>query len=102
VTRGNFADLPLALDCLSAPAQQQLRFIVSELKTALDDSIVYMPLFGKNIGNYNLAKCRGVTDKSDAILADAFGFTQVWDDIELLYAQTVKTGFDDSAADNDE
>ena len=50
---------------------------------------------GKRVGNYNLARCRSVTDESDAIFADAFGFDQVWQDIELLYVQCVRTDFGD-------
>ena len=40
---------------------------------------------GKRVGNYNLARCRQVTDRSDRILARVFGFDDVWEDIELLY-----------------
>lgn len=101
VTKGNFSDFPLVSDCLTPDVQSKLKAIVAELRKALDDAIVYMPQFGKQIGNYNLAKCRRVTDKSDAIFAEAFGFAPVWDDIELLYVQTVKTNFETSADDEE-
>ena len=54
---------------------------------------------GKRVGNYNLAKCREITDRADAILVSAFGLAPVWDDIELLYTQIVKTNFE---SDDDE
>ena len=50
---------------------------------------------GRRVGNYNLAKCRDITDRSDRILAGALGYGDVWEDIELYYAQTVKTEFSD-------
>ena len=100
VTKGNFADLPLVPGQLTPEVQTRLKAIVPELSAALEDAIVYMPQFGKQIGNYNLAKCRPVTDQADRIYAQAFGLMPVWDDIELLYAQTVKTNFEDSTDDD--
>ena len=38
---------------------------------------------GKNIGNYNLAKCRPITDKLDKAWLRALGLSYLWDDIEL-------------------
>ena len=100
VTKGNFADLPLVPGQLTPEVQTRLKAIVPELSAALEDAIVYMPQFGKQIGNYNLAKCRPVTDQADRIYAQAFGLAPVWDDIELLYAQTVKTNFEDDTDDD--
>jgi hypothetical protein len=36
-----------------------------------------------------------VTDQSDLILAETLGFADVWEDIELYYAQTMKPDFSD-------
>lgn len=69
------------------------------MKTALEKSVTYMTMHGKSLGNFNLTKCRHVTDKSDAIFARAFGFDEVWDDVELLFSQTVRTN---SGADDEE
>ena len=41
-----------------------------------------------------------ITDRTDAILANAFGLDPVWDDVELIYTQIVKTNFE--SADDDE
>lgn len=43
-----------------------------------------------------MAKCRDVTDRSDRILAKALGFWEVWEDIELYYAQAVRTDFSEN------
>lgn len=102
VTKWMFGDLPVALAQLPAVDRKQLLAIVPELKAAVEEAVQYKLNAGKRVGNYNLAKCRHVTDKSDELLARAFGFDHVWDDIELLYTQTVKTDFESGAAEDEE
>jgi len=102
VTKWMFADLPIALAQLQATDRKQLLGIVPELKAAVEEAVQYKLNAGKRVGNYNLAKCRPVTDRSDALLARAFGFDHVWDDIELLYVQTVKTDFESDSAEDEE
>ena len=99
VTKWMFADLPLHPAKLSAAQRQRLQELTPSLKAAVEDAVQYKLNAGKRVGNYNLAKCRPVTDQADHIYAQAFGLTPVWDDIELLYAQTVKTDFEDGADD---
>ena len=101
VTKWMFSDLPLHPAKLSATQRQQLQALTPALKTAVEDAVQYKLNAGKRIGNYNLAKCRAITDQADRIYAQAFGLTPVWDDIELLYAQTVKTDFETSADDEE-
>lgn len=102
VTKWMFADLPIAMAQLQVTDLKQLLGIVPELKAAVEKAVQYKLNAGKRVGNYNLAKCRSVTDKSDALLARAFGLDHVWDDIELLYVQTVKTNFESDGAEDEE
>jgi len=102
VTKWMFADLPIALAQLPFSDRKQLLGIVPELKVAVEEAVQYKLNAGKRVGNYNLAKCRTITDKSDDLLARAFGFAHVRDDIELLYVQTVKTDFESEAAGDEE
>ena len=102
VTKWMFTDLPVSIANLQVNDRQKLLSIVPQLKTAVEDAVQYKLNAGKRVGNYNLAKCRPVTDKSDAVLARAFGLDHVWDDIELLYVQTVKTDFESDIADDEE
>lgn len=102
VTKWMFGDLPLALSNLPADTRKNLGSIVPELKSAADEAVQYKLNAGKRVGSYNLAKCRSITDKSDWLFAQAFGFDQVWDDIELLYDQTVKTDFESEISDDEE
>ena len=79
--------------------REQLLKITPQLKDAIDKSTVFKLNAGKQVGSFNLAKCRHTTNQTDQIIAHAIGFSEVWDDIELLYAQTVKTHFEDGADD---
>ncbi len=63
-------------------------------------NLVFKLNAGKKIGNYNLAKCRDISDKSDLIWKDALSLQDVWDEVDLAYAQFVKTDFDQCQTDN--
>ena len=67
--------------------------VVPYLKEAMAENVTYKKNAGKQIGNYNLALCRDVTDLSDKILLDALDLPDLWDDIELEYSLVVRTEF---------
>jgi len=93
VTRWNFGDFPIDFNQLQTATRQKLLEIVPNLERAMDEAIQFKLNAGRRVGNYNLAKCRHITDLSDRIFAQALGLSQVWDDIEFYYAQVVKTDF---------
>jgi hypothetical protein len=93
VTRWNFADFPADLSKLPDKQRDALLAIAPKLEKAMENAVQFKLNAGRRVGNYNLAKCREVTDESDLIFAEAFGFREAWEDIELYYAQTVKTDF---------
>jgi hypothetical protein len=95
VTKWMFTELPLDPTKLNADAKMKLVPIADELDKAMRAAISFKLNAGKKVGNYNVARCRDVTDQSDAILASHLGFSDAWDDVELLYSQIVKTSFDD-------
>lgn len=102
VTSSTIADLPLSLQSIQTEELSDLKATVPELKAAIKNAEQFKLNAGKRVGNYNLGKCRSVTDKSDIVLLKSFGMEEVWDDIELLYAQTVTPDFDDDSTDNEE
>jgi hypothetical protein len=65
--------------------------LVRPLEAAMRRALSFKRNAGRRVGTYNLAKCREVTDRSDGILAAHLGVADVWDEVELLYRQTVKT-----------
>jgi hypothetical protein len=100
VTRWNFSDFPTDFSTLSEQQRTKLLAIAPKLEQAMEAAVQFKLNAGRRVGNFNLAKCRNVTDQSDLILAEALGFADVWEDIELYYAQTMKTDFSDDEDQN--
>ena len=94
LTQNNFTSIPLGTGQLSKDQRQRLSILLPELDRAMQDNVVFKLNAGKNIGNYNLARCRHVTDKSDRVWLEALGLSDLWEDIELEYALVVRTSFE--------
>jgi methylase of polypeptide subunit release factors len=94
VARWTFAEFPIALAKSPADVVARLRPLARELERALLQATAFKRNAGQRVGTYNLARCRHVTDRSDRIFAEVLGLTHVWDDVELLVAQVVKTEFE--------
>jgi hypothetical protein len=69
--------------------------LAGEMEELMARNLSFKLNAGRRVGNYNLAKCREVTDKSDRVFAEHLGFQDAWADIELMYEQIVKTDFND-------
>jgi len=95
VTKWNFTEFPASTFEFSKAQRSELQKIVPELESAMLQNVQFKLNAGKKVGNYNVARCREVTDKSDSIIAEAIGFGSIWEEIELYYYQTVRTDFGD-------
>ena len=93
VARWNFADFPVDLDTLPSKPRQALLRQATRLEAAMANAVQFKRNAGKRVGNYNLARCRSITDVSDRLFLDALGAGHLWEEIELYYAQTVRTDF---------
>jgi hypothetical protein len=93
VARWNFDDFPIDFMKISTTSQVKLLALVPELEKAMEEATQFKLNAGRRVGNYNLAKCRHITDQSDLIFAESLGFSSAWDDVELYYSQVVKTDF---------
>ena len=68
----------------------------------MSENLVFKLNAGKNIGNYNVARCRHVTDKADKTWLEALGhvgfkrLSELWDEIELEHRLVVRTSFEES------
>jgi hypothetical protein len=102
VTRWMFTDFPLNLKKVSEEHRRKLLPLVDELEELMVQNTSFKLNAGKKVGNYNLARCRRVTDKSDAVFAEHLGLTEVMPDIELMYSQIVKTTFSVNEESEDE
>jgi hypothetical protein len=93
VTLSNFASMPFPVEWASRLTDEELRGHRSALEAAMQKNLVFKLNAGKRIGNYNLAKCRDVSDVSDLFWAKALGLQNVQEELDLAYAQLVKTDF---------
>ena len=96
LTRTNFASAPLDPAQLRQEHRSHLSSLLADLNQAMRDNLVFKLNAGKNIGNYNLARCRHITDKSDKIWLEALVLVDLWEDIELEHALVVRTSFKDA------
>ena len=94
VTRTNISSSPFGPLQLSEQQTEHILSLVPELEKAMDNNVVFKKNAGKNIGNYNLAKCRHITDKADKVWLEALSLSDLWDDIELEHAMVVRTSFE--------
>ena len=92
VTKSNFEGIPFPTN-MQPDHFRDLINLSTQLRDSMDENTVFKLNAGKRIGNYNLAKCRAVTDISDIIWAKELGMEDLWWDIELAYSQIVKTDF---------
>lgn len=99
VTRWNFAEFPADLSKINLEQRELLLAIAPKLEEAMEGALQFKLNAGRLVGNYNLAKCRSITDQSDIIFAESLGLADVWEDIELYYVQTMKTDFTESEED---
>ncbi len=95
VTQSNFASAPFGPEQLTKQQRKHLLALLPELESAMSENLVFKLNAGKNIGNYNLAKCRHVTDKVDKIWLEALGLSDLWEEVELEHALVVRTSFED-------
>ena len=93
VPRRAFASFPANLKDLTGQLHDKLASVIPELEKVMLQNASFKLNAGKRVGNYNLAKCRTVTDKSDLIIASSLGFSEVWEDLDLYYTQVVRTDF---------
>ena len=95
LTLKNFTSAPFGPKQLSKRQRARMLKTVPELAEAMAGNVVYKLNAGKNIGNYNLAKCRHVTNKIDKAWLQTLGLSDLWEDIELEHSLVVRTSYDD-------
>jgi len=99
VTKKDFEFLP----CPEVTGESAVRLhkLSVELNAKMQENVVYKLNAGKRVGNFNLARCRDMTDVADGIWSGALGLADILDEIELCYAKIVRTNFDDDEAEHD-
>lgn len=95
LTLKNFTSAPFGPKQLPKRQRSRLLKTVPELAEAMSENVVYKLNAGKNIGNYNLPKCRYITDKIDKAWLQALDLSDLWEEIELEHSLVVRTSYND-------
>lgn len=95
VTKWNFTEFPTDFSGIDITLKNQIIENTNQLELAMVNATSFKLNAGRRVGNYNLAKCRYLTDMTDIKFAEALGILHAWEDFELYYAQTMKTDFDE-------
>ena len=94
VTKTNIEEIPFNPTQISKGAKTSLLKLADKLSESMKGSITYMTMHNKKLGNFNANHYRAITDQSDRIFAEEFALTPVWDQIELLHSQVVRSAID--------
>ena len=96
LTRKSFASAPFGPKQLTKRQQTRLVGIVPRLVNAMSDNVVFKLNAGKNIGNYNLTRCRHITNDVDKTWLEALGLRHLWEEIELEHTLVVRTSYENT------
>lgn len=94
VTKGIIQEFPLSPEFVSKIKTSDIKLLSRQLDKAMTDALQYKRNAGMNVGNFNLAMCRHVTDRSDLIMREALGLNDIADDVELYCSRVVRTAFE--------
>ena len=93
VILSNFASIPFPVERVSGLSDEKVLSQRTALETAMHENLVFKLNAGKRIGNYNLARCRSVSQESELSWIEALGLQNAQEELELAYVQLVKTDF---------
>lgn len=97
VTNWMFDEFPADVTELAAKLGEEGEAAAQQLWARMQTNVNYKLNAGKRVGNYNLSTLRHITDQTDLKLCKLLGWgAPMWQEIELVYAHTVKTQVEDS------
>ena len=95
LTRSNFTSAPFGPKQLGSKEKTFVATRLPKLTEAMSNNVDFKLNAGKNIGNYNLVKCRHITDEVDKAWLKSLGLENLWEEIELEHVMVVRTSYDD-------
>lgn len=102
VTRWMFADMPIRPAWIVERLGTRVERLSNDLQAVMVSAVSFKLNAGKRVGNYNLARCRDLTDKTDRLILEILGVEDSADSLDLLYSQVVRTSFADEQIEEDE
>ncbi len=96
VTNWMFDEFPVDVEWLAGGLGPDGEAAADHLWAQMQESVSFKLNAGKQVGNFNLATLRPLTDQTDQQICERLGWgPSLWQEIELVYAHTVKTQLDD-------
>jgi hypothetical protein len=96
LTKGTLESFPISATSL-IPIAPKLVELAKKLRSRQQLVLAFTKYRGNEIGNYDMTKCRDITDQSDRLILEFLGFGEYWSDILLADDQMSKS----TAGDND-
>ena len=100
LTKSGISNFPIDFSKVMELKVDRLIELVVELENSMNQNVETQLNANRYVGTYNLARCRSVTDESDQIFLNILGAECLWNEIELMYAQIVKTDFSGDRTDS--
>jgi hypothetical protein len=89
LTKGVLESLPIGLSKLSKRSRQ-LQRVSGRLRVEQQKHPLVTKYAGKEMGNYDMSRCRRVTDRSDRLILEHLGLGEYWPDVLLADAWLAK------------
>lgn len=89
VTRGLLKAFPVSLDEV-APIADELLTLAADLRVEQQRHPLVTKYAGKEMGNYDMSRCRHITDQADELVLDLFGVADLWPSVLLSDASLAK------------
>lgn len=89
VTSGLLESFPISISQLKSNQAELLKLSRQLRKEQLNHPLV-TKYAGKEMGNYDMSKCRHITDMSDIIILESLGLSQYWPEVLLADAGLAK------------
>lgn len=89
VTQGLLTSFPIGLERIRS-AWPRLRELAAALRTEQPKHPIVTLYAGKEMGNYDMSRCRHITDEADQEVLKALGLEHYWDAILLADARLAK------------
>lgn len=94
VTKGVIQEFPLPMSFSQVTMSNDLKHAAKSLEKAMHKAVQYKRNAGMNVGSFNLALCRDVSNQGDSLLMKLMGIPECVDDVELYCSQVVRTDFE--------
>ena len=91
VTKTNVLSAPFGPSSLSPEQRSRVLDRLPALQEAMEANVDFKLNAGKQIGNYNLRRCRHITDEIDQVLLEALNLEHLRDEIDLEHSLFVRT-----------